>query len=132
MSASQLIQTYYQCFNRRDYPGMLALLSPQVLHEVSQGESQHGQEAFARFLAHMDACYRERVYDLVILSNPEGSRVAAEFMLDGEYRQTDGALPPAQGQTYPIRVGAFFELKDGFITRVSNHYNLRDWIAQVS
>ena len=41
------------------------------------------------------------------------------------------ALPPARGQTYTLRVGAFFDLKDGFILRVANHYNVADWLAQV-
>jgi hypothetical protein len=27
--------------------------------------------------------------------------------------------------------GAFFEIDDGRIARVSNYYNLQDWIAQV-
>jgi hypothetical protein len=27
--------------------------------------------------------------------------------------------------------GAFFEIENGFITRVTNYYNLQDWIAQV-
>ena len=40
-------------------------------------------------------------------------------------------LPSASGQAYRLRVGAFFEVADGRILRVSNHYNLADWIAQV-
>ncbi|MBZ0222866.1 MAG: isopropylmalate/homocitrate/citramalate synthase, partial [Dokdonella sp.] len=27
--------------------------------------------------------------------------------------------------------GAFFEIHDGRITRVSNYYNLQDWLRQV-
>jgi hypothetical protein len=30
-----------------------------------------------------------------------------------------------------LPAGAFFELKDGKISRVTNYYNLNDWIAQV-
>ena len=44
---------------------------------------------------------------------------------------TDEGLPPAAGQTYHLRVGAFFDIGEGQITRISNHYNLADWIAQV-
>ena len=41
-------------------------------------------------------------------------------------------LPEARGQTYILPAGAFFDLKDGKISRVTTFYNLRDWIAQVS
>lgn len=40
-------------------------------------------------------------------------------------------LPPARGQRYERRVGAFFDIADGAIVRVSNHYNLADWLCQV-
>jgi steroid delta-isomerase-like uncharacterized protein len=80
----------------------------------------------------MERCYKEEVQNPVFMSNTDGTRAAAEFMLDGKYLVSDGDLPPARGQTYRLRVGAFFELKDSKITRVSNHYNLEDWIRQVS
>jgi steroid delta-isomerase-like uncharacterized protein len=52
--------------------------------------------------------------------------------LKGTYLKTDEGLPPARGQQYTLRVGAFFELKDGRILRVSNHYNLQHWLRQIS
>jgi hypothetical protein len=30
-----------------------------------------------------------------------------------------------------MRVGAFFEIQHGLITRISLHFNLPDWLAQV-
>ena len=44
---------------------------------------------------------------------------------------TDPGLPKAQGQTYRLRVGAFFDVKGGKIVRVSTHYNMNDWKRQV-
>lgn len=126
-----LIKSYYAAFNRQDVPAMLALLADDVLHEPSQGASRHGKAAFADFLAHMNHCYREKVIDPVVMATPDGARAAAEFMLEGEYLTSDGGLPPASGQTYRLRVGAFFDVCDGHVARVSNHYNLADWIAQV-
>ena len=61
----------------------------------------------------------------------ERSQAIIEFDLDGTYLATDAPHPPARGQTYSLRVGAFFELRDGLIARVSNHYNVADWLAQV-
>jgi len=49
----------------------------------------------------------------------------------GEYLADDDGLPPARGQAYVLPAGAFFEIEEGKVARISNHYNLNDWIAQV-
>ncbi|WP_311267615.1 ketosteroid isomerase-related protein [Sphingobium sp. WCS2017Hpa-17] len=126
-----LLRSYYAAFNRGDAAAMLDLLTDDVVHEPSQGAVREGKAAFADFLAHMNRCYSEQVIDPVFLTSPDGSRVAAEFQLEGRYLETDGDLPPASGQTYRLRVGAFFAIVDGRIARVSNHYNLADWFVQV-
>ncbi len=126
-----VIAAYYAAFNRQDAEGMLALLLDDVLHEPSQGAPRHGKAAFADFLAHMNRCYSETVIDPAIMAAADGKRASAEFMLEGHYLETDDGLPPARGQSYRLRVGAFFEMVDGCIARVSNHYNLADWTAQV-
>ena len=90
-----------------------------------------GISAFREFLVHMNRSYRETVIDPVIMVSSDGSRAAVEFMLEGQYLVTDDGLPEAKGQTYSLRVGAFFEIVAGKIVRVSNHYNLADWIRQV-
>lgn len=134
MSATQtldLIRSYYAAFNRGDAAGMLALLAGDVVHEPSQGAPRKGKALFGEFLAHMNRCYAEQVLDPQVMASADGARASAEFMLDGRYLETDEGLPAARGQTYHLRVGAFFEMADGKITRVSNHYNLADWIAQV-
>jgi conserved hypothetical protein, steroid delta-isomerase-related len=127
-----ILEQYYQRFNAGDYEGMLALLTDDVLHEPSQGKPRHGKQMFREFLQHMERCYKEEVIDPVFMVNSDGTRASAEFMLNGKYLVTDSDLPAAKGQTYTLRVGAFFEIRDGKIARVSNHYNLEDWIAQVS
>lgn len=131
MDAAQVIEAYYDAFNRRDDAAMLALLCDDVLHEPSQGAPRRGKALFGEFLAHMHRCYRERVIAPAILASPDGKRASAEFALEGTYLATDEGLPEARGQAYRLRVGAFFELADGRISRVSNHYNLPDWLAQV-
>lgn len=127
----RLVKAYYDRFNARDVEGFLELLAPGVVHDISQGGSEKGKARFARFLAHMNECYREKVSDLVVMTNADGSRAAAEFRLDGAYLRTDGDFLRAKGQRYRLRVGAFFEVKGGRIARISNHYNLKDWLRQV-
>lgn len=132
MSATRdLIESYYAAFNAGDADKMLACLTDDVAHDINQGERQRGLDAFRRFLAHMDGHYREQARSLAVMENEEGSRAAAEFVIHGEYLQQDGALPAASGQRYELPVGAFFEIRGGRIARVSNYYNLADWIRQI-
>lgn len=132
MSPQTLITDYYARFNAHDWEGMLALLTDDVIHDINQGDRQTGSDRFRGFLAHMDRCYRERVEDLVVMVAADGRRAAAEFVIHGEYLHTDEGLPPAWGQRYVLPVGAFFDLRDGRIARVTNYYNLQDWLAQVA
>lgn len=129
--SDRILRDYYAAFNRGDSAAMLALLTDDVVHEPSQGAVRNGKAAFAEFLDHMNRCYSETVIEPVFLTSADGTRAAAEFMLEGKYLVTDGDLPAAAGQRYRLRVGAFFEMRDGRIARVSNHYNLADWLAQV-
>ena len=126
-----VVRGYYEAFNRDDRDGMLALLSEDVVHDVNQGGREVGKAAFARFLAHMNRCYRERLTDIVVMTSADGARAAAEFVVHGTYLATDAGLPPAHGQTYTLPAGTFFALVSGRITRVTTYYNLADWSAQV-
>jgi steroid delta-isomerase-like uncharacterized protein len=131
-AAATTIRAYFDAFNAGDAAGMLALVTDDVEHHVSQGAVRHGRAAFAEFCAHMGVSYRETLSDIVIMVNDDGTRAAAESSLQGEYLQTDPGLPEASGQRYSLTVGSFFTLRDGRIARVATHYNLQDWIAQVS
>jgi steroid delta-isomerase-like uncharacterized protein len=126
-----LVRRYYDAFNRGDVPAMLACLSPDVAHDVNQGGREVGRDAFAAFMARMNRCYREQLRDMVVMATPDGARAAAEFVVDGTYLETDEGLPPARGQTYSLRGGAFFEVRDGLIARVTNWYSLPEWLRQV-
>ena len=130
-SAAALVADYYAAFNRGDRAAMLALLAEDVAHDLNQGEREVGRAAFAAFMARMDASYRERLEDVVVMASADGTRAAAEYVVHGIYHHTDAGLPEARGQAYVLPGGAFFALRDGRIARVSNYYNLEDWIAQV-
>jgi steroid delta-isomerase-like uncharacterized protein len=131
-AAAALIRRYYEAFNAGDRPGMLALLSKDVVHDVNQGEREIGREAFAAFLAQMDRCYREQVVELAVMVDVSGTRAAAEFTVLGVYVATDAPLPPAAGQRYRLPAGAFFVLREGRIARVTTYYNLQEWLRQVA
>ncbi len=131
MSAIETIRAYYDAFNRQDMDAFIALLTDDVVHDINQGERQVGKQVFATFMQHMNRCYKENLTDMVIMASEDGKRASAEFVVNGEYLATDEGLPEANGQTYVLPAGAFFELNDGKVARVTNYYNLNDWIAQV-
>ncbi|MFN4311507.1 MAG: ketosteroid isomerase-related protein [Ferrovibrio sp.] len=129
--AETLIQSYYDAFNAKDVEGFLALLTDDVVHDVNQGGREVGKVAFRAFLERMNRCYEEKIVDLFVMTNGDGTRAAAEFTVLGVYLESDEGLPPAEGQRYSLPAGAFFEIRDGKVARISNTYNLNDWIRQV-
>lgn len=131
MKSAEIIAAYYDAFNRQDMEAFLSLLTDDVVHDINQGERQTGKDAFAKFMEHMNRCYRETLTDMVVMASDDGKRASAEFIVNGEYLVTDEGLPEAAGQKYVLPAGAFFDLEDGKVARVTNYYNLSDWIAQV-
>lgn len=130
--SSELIAAYYSAFNARDYPAMLALLAENVVHDVNQGGREIGRAEFTAFLARMDESYREQLVDVVIMSDAQGARFAAEFTVVGSYLKADAGMPAAHGQSYRLPAGAFLSVAGGKITRVTTYYNLQNWLQQVA
>lgn len=127
-----LITQYYDAFNRGDWEAMLGFLTDDVAHDLNQGSRETGRDAFRAFLGRMLGSYREQLQKIVVMPSVDGLRAAAEYEVHGTYLADDEGLPAAHGQTYVLPGGAFFDIRDGRIARVSNYYNLTDWIAQVS
>lgn len=130
MTDTELVTAYYAAFNRGDWDGMCAYLAEDVAHDLNQGGRDVGRATFRTFLDRMNRSYREQLRDIVVMAGPNG-RVGAEYIVEGTYLVTDEGLPPAQGQKYTLPGGAFFEIASGKITRVTNYYNLQDWLKQV-
>lgn len=130
-SALTLIENYYAAFNTGDMNTFLNLLTDDVIHDINQGHRDVGKNSFAKFMENMNTNYKERIVDLVIMASADGAHASAEFLVLGEYLKTDEGLPEAKGQTYRLPAGAFFEIREDKVYRVTNYYNLQDWIAQV-
>jgi steroid delta-isomerase-like uncharacterized protein len=134
--AEAAVRAYYAAFNAGDMDAFLALLTDDVVHDISQGGREVGRAAFAAFMQQMNRCYAERIEHLVVLTEPTGTRAAAEFVVKGRYLATDPGVPPgtppARGQVYELPAGAFFTLREGRVARITNHYNLGDWVRQVA
>jgi steroid delta-isomerase-like uncharacterized protein len=130
VTETDVVAAYYAAFNRGDWDGMCGYLAEDVAHDLNQGGREIGRAAFRAFLDRMNRSYREQLRDIAVMGGA-GGRVAAEYIVDGEYLATDEGLPPAQGQRYSLPGGAFFEVRGGLIARVTNYYNLQAWLKQV-
>lgn len=131
MDTKDLIRTYYDAFNAGRTDDMLALVDENIEHHVNEGQIRRGRDLFAQFNAHMTTTYKENLTDIVVFANEDGTRAAAEFVVNGTYLKTDPGLPPANGQTYVLPAGTFFTVRDGKIARVTTYYNLADWLKQI-
>jgi steroid delta-isomerase-like uncharacterized protein len=128
----EIVKNYYHAFNQKNWDGMLALLDDNIRHDANQGSTHYGLEHFRHFLQQMERCYDEQLKDMVIMAESSGGRFACEFVVYGRYISDDVGLPPAKGQVYVLSAGAFLEVKNDKITRVTTYYNLQDWIKMVS
>lgn len=132
MGCMSLIEQYYAAFNARDWDAFFALVHDDVLHDLNQGPREAGLDTFKAFMNRMNRSYSEQLHDIHVMYSADGSRAAAEYIVDGTYLADDEGLPPATGQTYSLPGGAFFEIENGKIRRITNYYNLQDWIRQVN
>lgn len=127
-----LIETYYNLFNQKALNDFIELLDEHVAHHINQGPEQIGKSRFRIFMNQMNTCYDEHISDLIIMTHSDGKHASAEFIVTGKYLATDTNLPPAKGQTYRLQCGAFFEVKNSKISRVTNYYNMQDWLNQIT
>jgi steroid delta-isomerase-like uncharacterized protein len=132
MNALEIVKEYYGYFNGKNWDGMMGLLDDEIRHETNQGEVRIGLEKFREFLGIMDTCYDETLTDMVFMGEPTDIRVAVEFVVNGIYKVADEGLPNAHNQKYVLPAGAFLEVKNEKICRVTTYYNLPLWIELVS
>lgn len=132
MKAVEIVAQYYQAFNDKNWEKMLSLVDENIQHDSNQGETRMGMELFKKFVDKMDVAYDEKLTDMVIMGESTDTRVAAEFVVNGIYKEAEEGLPAAHGQKYVLPAGAFLEVKNGKITRVTTYYNLELWIQLVS
>jgi len=111
---------------------MAELLCEDVIHEINQGQIEIGKSKFYDFLLKMDFYYQESIDNLTILVSESGLKATAEFVVLGKYANTAPGLPDANNQTYLLNVGCFFEIKNNKISRVSNYYNVTEWLNQIN
>ena len=121
MTASRsraLVKSFLDALNAADHDAALAMLGEDVVHDTHDGR-KIGKDEFRWFLGMASRNFRETISDVAIMVDEGGGRAAAEFTARGVYLSTVEGLPAADGQSYALREGMFFEIDDGLITRVT-------------
>lgn len=127
-----IVQAYFDAFNQSDIDALLALLHEDVVHDINEGERQIGKQAFRLFYAQAMRSFDETRSDLAIMVSQSSGRAAAEFTRRGSYVSSVEGLPAANGQTYSLQGGVFFEMDDGLITRVTGYFNKAELMRQLT
>jgi steroid delta-isomerase-like uncharacterized protein len=122
-----MIERYFAALNAGDKEAVLALLSDDVVLDTRAGTRYVGKDQFRSTLSQLNVNFRETYRDVVIMVEPGGIHGAAECTLSGTYVQTKEDLPEANGQSYSVPAGMFFEVEDGLITRVTAYHNPMQW-----
>ena len=121
MTASRsraLVRSFLDALNAANHDAALAMLGEDVVHDTHDGR-KIGKDEFRWFLGMASRNFRETISDVAIMVDEGGGRAAAEFTARGVYLSTVEGLPAADGQSYALREGMFFEIDDGLITRVT-------------
>lgn len=121
MTASRsraLVKSFLDALNAANHDAALAMLGEDVVHDTHDGR-KIGKDEFRWFLGMASRNFRETISDVAIMVDEGGGRAAAEFTARGVYLSTVEGLPAADGQSYALREGMFFEIDDGLITRVT-------------
>lgn len=114
---AELIQTFYQAFQRKDYAGMAACYHPDVEFSDPVFTSLKGWKAGAMW--HM-LC--ERGKDLqVVYSAVEADDVKGSAHWDADYTYS------VSGRMVHNKIDASFEFRDGKIVRHVDSFDLRRW-----
>ncbi|BCH23815.1 hypothetical protein MesoLjLc_34750 [Mesorhizobium sp. L-8-10] len=131
-SARALIERYFRAFNAGDHDGMLACVADDLTHDAEEQGREIGKDKFRWYLGMRARHFREQASDLVVMIAPGGGRAAAEFTLRGSYVSTRQGFPDANGQSYSLLAGVFFEIDDGLMSRITEYRDLAAWKAQLS
>ena len=107
----QLVNKYYEEFNKKNIDGIIALCDDNVINDANQGDSSEGKENLRKFLLTAWAHFDESVYELDIMSNQDQSNIATEYLVKGKYYNSKEGLFPATNQYYEIMCTALFKFK---------------------
>ena len=130
--SEKIIHQYYEYLATRDLDNFIRLLSPEVIHEINQGETERGKQNFRIFMEDQFSQGKYHIKDLIIFTSPDGKYATSRFICSGEYYKTLPGYPKATGQKWEIPVVSFFKIENDKISHVAVYFNDNAWRKQLS
>lgn len=128
----QLIQAYYDALNKKDMQQFFAIMDPNVIHDINQGDSEKGKAKFKKFMQKVNNSFDEKLSNIIIMISEDGKHAAATWIDHGVYyKDYPGLDVKAKNQKYVLSGGHFFEIRNGAISRVTTYYNATDFLKQI-
>ena len=82
-----------------------------MIHDICQGETEIGHEAFRKFMEFcFDVC-NEKARDILIIVSENGRHAAVKLVIDGVYLKSVTGYPSAKNQKYTLPIYAFLKLR---------------------
>lgn len=104
MEPTALVHRWFDALKRRSIADLLACCGEEAVYDPPAGGRAVGRAAIEAQLIHAFARGRDSIADVVVLAEPSGLHVAAEYTLNGS---TTAAV--------------FFEVDDGALTRITEY-----------
>lgn len=131
-SSENIIKKYYAALNNKDMKAYLALMDTNVIHDINLGDSETGIDKLKVYVQKDLDSFDEKLSDIIIMTTPDGTHAAAEWIDNGTYYKNYPGFPiKARGQHYTIRGGQFFEIHKGKITRITTYFDTAGFFKQI-
>jgi steroid delta-isomerase-like uncharacterized protein len=124
--------TFANVFNSGDHGAVIDLCQEDVIHDINGAQREIGTDKLKLHLATAKAHRADKLADVIVLSSPDGSHGALDCTLRGTYVASIDGLPKANGQRYALPAIFMFELDDGKISRFVTHFDMQEWLRQIS
>ena len=118
------VERWAAAWNAHDPAAMAALFTDDGLDEdLAFGASFRGKEGVAEWVTITSSIISDTAVE-VVGAYQAGDRATAEWIFTGSSLiGADGAVAPAPGRPFSVRVASVFELEGDLIRRVSDYYN---------
>jgi steroid delta-isomerase-like uncharacterized protein len=129
-----VVRSLFERFNEGDLDGAAALVTDDFeLSDLAAGRTFHGPAGLREWLDLFRTALPDARTEVVnVLA--DGGRVASEHIgrgtHDGPFVTPAGSIPPT-GRSVELRIGEFYELRDGRIARLSAYYDSATMLRQL-
>lgn len=131
---SAVVRSLFDAFNDGDLARAVATVSDDfVLVDVAAGRTFHGPDGCRQWLETFRTALPDARTEIVNLFT-DGTRVASEHVgrgtNTGPFVTPAGTIPPT-GRKVQLRIGEFYELRDGRIAKLHAYYDSATMMRQL-